>query len=60
MPYLAWSINVMRISNAEYTLLNLQTERFEEEVMLSGFAQAQTKSEVLDVTFDNAQEYIHC
>ena len=42
--------------HAEIYTTESSDRAFEEEVMLSGFAQAQTKSEGAGVTFDNAQE----
>ena len=42
--------------HAEIYATESSDRAFEEEVMLSGFAQAQTKSEGAGVTFDNAQE----
>jgi hypothetical protein len=42
--------------HAEIYTTESSDRAFEEEVMLSGFAQAQTKSEGSGVTFDNAQE----
>jgi hypothetical protein len=42
--------------HAEIYTTESSDRAFEEEVMLSGFAQAQTKAEGSGVTFDNAQE----
>ena len=42
--------------HAEIYTTESSDRAFEEEVMLSGFAHAQTKSEGSGVTFDNAQE----
>ena len=42
--------------HAEIYTTESSDRAFEEDVMLSGFAQAQTKSEGSGVTFDNAQE----
>ena len=42
--------------HAEIYVTETSDRAFEEEVMLSGFAQAQTKAEGSGVTFDNAQE----
>jgi len=42
--------------HAEIYTTESSDRAFEEEVMLSGFAQAQTKSEGAGVAFDNAQE----
>ena len=39
-----------------YTQQSQVTEPFEEEVMLSGFAQAQVKAEGSGVVYDKAQE----
>jgi hypothetical protein len=60
MLYLAWNINVMRISMLRSYTTESSDRAFEEEVMLSGFAQAQTKSEGAGVVFDNAQRNLHC
>ena len=56
MHYLGWNIRGYENQHAEiYT--NEKTDRaFEEEVMLSGFGNAQVKAEGQGVSFDEAQE----
>ena len=55
MHYSAWNIKDTKISMLKFS--TQKTDRaFEEEVMLSGFANAQVKPEGSGVTFDSAQE----
>ena len=56
MLYSAWNTNSMKISHADIYATESSDRAFEEEVMLSGFAQAQVKPEGSGVTYDNAQE----
>ena len=56
MHYSAWNIKDTKISMLKFSTQKTVTELFEEEVMLSGFANAQVKPEGSGVTFDNAQE----
>jgi hypothetical protein len=56
MHYSDWNIKRYENQHAEIYTTESSDRAFEEEVMLSGFAQAQTKSEGSGVTFDNAQE----
>ena len=45
MLYSAWNTNSMKISMSEIYTTESSDRAFEEEVMLSGFAQAQVKPE---------------
>ena len=44
MHYLGWNTNGMTMSHAEIYAKNLSDRAFEEEVMLSGFANADVKA----------------
>ena len=56
MHYLAWNIKGMKISMLRFILTKTSDRAFEEEVMLSGFGNAQVKGEGAGVSFDDAQE----
>ena len=56
MHYLAWNTKGMKISMLRFILSENSDRAFEEEVMLSGFANAQVKGEGQGVSFDEAQE----
>ena len=45
MHYLGWNIKGMKISMLRFILTENSDRAFEEEVMLSGFANAQVKAE---------------
>ena len=51
MHYLAWNINSTRTNMLKSYTTETSDRAFEEEVMLSGFAQAQVKSEGSGVDF---------
>ena len=54
MLYLAWNIKGMKISMLKF--ITTSNRAFEEEVMLSGFGNAQVKGEGHQVSFDDAQK----
>jgi hypothetical protein len=56
MHYLAWNTKGMKISMLKFILTRTADRAFEEEVMLSGFGNAQIKREGAGVSFDDAQE----
>ena len=56
MHYLGWNIKGMKISMLKFILTENSDRAFEEEVMLSGFGNAQVKGEGAGVSFDDAQE----
>ena len=56
MHYLAWNIKRYENQHAEIYTNETSDRAFEEEVMLSGFGNAQVKGEGAGVSFDHAQE----
>ena len=56
MHYSAWNTKGMKISMLKFIHEESSDRAFEEEVMLSGFANAQVKGEGSGVSFDEAQE----
>ena len=56
MHYSAWNTNLIKNQHAEIYNIESSDRAFEEEVMLSGFGNAQVKPEGQGISFDDAQE----